>query len=400
MTSFRYQAINGDGVQLDGTIAAVDEREAQRELKRRGLVPLSVELAFEERRPKKRGGNASRREVITVISELATLLDAGLPIADALVALADGAPRPVLAQGLTEIARRLKRGDRIPASFRVGLPGLPDYAYLLVEAGDQTGQLAGALKDAFKQLDYDERVRQDLRQALTYPLFLMGAGVAAVAFILTVVVPRFSTMFGSRFNELPFLSQIVMTAGLFANDNWPWLLATMAVAGLGLVALFRHPAVRMGFFEFSLRIPVIGPWLLAVETARWANVLATLLANRVPLMTALELSALSLSARSMVERLEQVRRVVRGGAPLSKALADYAQFDPAAVGLIKVGERAGNLPQMLASLGAMLDEQSRAQMKRVLTLIEPVAILTIGGVIGVFVTAIILAITSVNILPI
>jgi general secretion pathway protein F len=174
----------------------------------------------------------------------------------------------------------------------------------------------------------------------------------------------------------------------------------MAVAGLGLVALFRHPAVRMGFFEFSLRIPVIGPWLLAVETARWANVLATLLANRVPLMTALELSALSLSARSMVERLEQVRRVVRGGAPLSKALADYAQFDPAAVGLIKVGERAGNLPQMLASLGAMLDEQSRAQMKRVLTLIEPVAILTIGGVIGVFVTAIILAITSVNILPI
>jgi len=399
MTSFRYQAINGDGVQLDGTIAAADEREAQRELKRRGLVPLVVEQAAVERQSKGRGGNASRREVITVISEMATLLDAGLPIADALVALADGAPRPVLAQGLTEIARRLKRGDRIPASFRVGLPGLPDYAYLLVEAGDQTGQLASALKDAVKQLDYDERVRQDMRQALTYPLFLVGAGVAAVAFILTVVVPRFSTMFGSRFSELPFLSQIVMTAGLFAHENWPWLLAAIAVAGLGAVALFRRPAVRMAAFELALHVPVVGRWLLSVETARWANVLATLLANRVPLLNALELSSMSLSARSMVERLEQVRRVVRGGASLSRALADYTQFDPAAVGLVKVGERAGNLAQMLNSLGAMLDEQSRAQMKRVLTLIEPVAILTIGGVIGVFVTAIILAITSVNTLP-
>jgi general secretion pathway protein F len=313
--------------------------------------------------------------------------------------LADGTERPGMAEGLGEVARRLKRGDRIPPAFRAGLPGLPEYAYLLIEAGDQTGQLAQALKDAVQQLDYQERVRQDLRQALTYPLFLVGAGIAAVIFILTVVVPRFSIMFGARFSELPFLSQVVMTAGLYVHDNWLWLLIASCAAAAAATLALRQPATRMALLEIAMRVPIVGPWLMSIETARWANVLATLLANRVALLTALELATMSVGARSLAERLDQVKRVVRGGAALSRALADYTPFDSAAVGLVKVGERAGNLAQMLKSLGQMLDDQSRARMKRVLALIEPAAILAIGGVIGVFVTAIILAITSVNTLP-
>ncbi len=401
MSSFRYEAISSDGSQLDGTIAATDEREAHRELKRRGLTALSIERTGEVRGKTKgrRGGRVTQRDLITIVAEFATLLQAGLPIADALAALADAASKPMLADGLTEISRRLKRGDRVPAAIRAGLPGLPEYAYLLIEAGDRTGQLAQALKDTAKQLDYDERVRQDLRQALTYPLFLVAAGVAAVIFILTVVVPRFSTMFGARFNELPLLSQIVMSAGLFAKDNWQWLLIAAAVVAVGGAILLRRPEVRMAIAEAGLRIPVIGPWLLNIETARWANVLATLLANRVALMDALDLAGKSVGVRSLAERLDQVKRVVRGGAALSRALTDYTPFDAAAIGLVRVGEKAGNMPQMLGSLGAMLDEQSRARMKRVLALIEPVAILMIGGIIGVFVTAIILAITSVNTLP-
>ncbi|MBI1778297.1 MAG: type II secretion system F family protein [Proteobacteria bacterium] len=400
MSSFRYQAVNSDGVQLEGMIAAPDEREAQRELKRRNLTPLAIKPAEEVQARVKRGrASVSRRGQITVLSELATLLEAGLPIADALTALADGVERPGMAHGLAEIARRLKRGDRIPPAFRAGLPGLPEFAYLLIEAGDQTGQLAQALKDAVQQLDYQERVRQDLRQALTYPLFLVGAGVAAVIFILTVVVPRFSAMVGARFNELPYISQVVMTAGQFIHDNWLWLLIAAASGAAGIALALRQPATRMALLELAIRIPIIGPWLLSVETARWANVLATLLANRVPLLTALDLAAMSVDARSLAERLDQVKRVVRGGTALSRALTDYTPFDAAAIGLVKVGERAGNLAQMLTSLGKMLDDQSRARMKRVLALIEPAAIVIIGGVIGVFVTAIILAITSVNTLP-
>ena len=402
MHRFRYQAISTDGSQLDGTIAASDEREAHRELKRRGLTTLSIERTGDTRAKKGRtgrSGRVSQRDLITIVAEFSTLLQAGLPIADALSALADATGKPSLAEGLEDISRRLKRGDRVPAAVRAGLPGLPEYAYLLIEAGDRTGQLANALKDTAKQLDYDEHVRQDLRQALTYPLFLVTAGIAAVAFILTVVVPRFSTMFGARFNELPLLSQAVMSAGLFANDNWQWLLVVAAISGIGIAAALRRPEVRMVISEAGLRIPVLGPWLLNIETARWANVLATLLANRVALMDALDLAGKSVGVRSLAERLEQVKRVVRGGAALSRALADYTPFDAAAIGLVRVGERAGNMPQMLASLGAMLDEQSRARMKRVLALIEPIAILMIGGIIGVFVTAIILAITSVNTLP-
>ena len=394
MTSFLYEAINPDGSLLKGQVEARDLKDASRELKRRGLVPIALDPA--KVRAKSRARGLGIRERMLAIGELAMLVEAGVPLAEALPSLADRGDDGPLARAFAEMDRQLKRGRSIPDALRAGFPELPAYVFQLVEAGAETGALGSALKDAAQQMEVEDRFNQELRNALTYPIVLVLAGVSAVLFIFTAVVPRFAAMFAGKMDALPALSRWVMTIGVFVNDN---LLLTLAAAA-GIIALavlgLRRPEIRASLFEGALRAPALGPWLTEQEIARWAGMMAKLLSNKVALMRALELSRGALRSQHLARQMTQVERVVRGGASLSRAIADNTRFDATSLNLIRVGERAGQLAEMLGSLAALHERTSKDRLKRVLSLIEPAAILLIGGVIGVFLIAIILAITSVN----
>jgi general secretion pathway protein F len=395
MTSFRYEAINPDGTLLKGQVEARDIKDATRELKRRGLTPIALDEA-KTRALRRRARTLGPRERMLAISELAMLVEAGVPLAEALPTLAERGVDDPLARAFTEMDRQLKRGRPILEALRAGFPELPAYVFQLVEAGAETGELGAALKDASLQMEAEDKMRQEMRNALIYPMVLICAGVGAVLFIFTAVVPRFSAMFAGRMHELPALSRWVLGVGVMVNDN---LAASLLVAA-GLLALLvlvlRRPETRQRLFELALRLPAIGSWLTEQEIARWAGMMAKLLANKVALMRALELARGALKSAVLAQQMNQVERTVRGGAALSRALGDNTRFDATSLNLIRVGERAGQLAEMLGSLAALHERISRDRMKRVLSLIEPAAILIIGGVIGVFVTAIILAITSVN----
>lgn len=395
MTSFRYEAINPDGTLLKGEVEARDVRDASRELKRRGLTPVVLDPA-KVRALKRRGRPLGVREHLLAISELAMLVEAGVPLTEALPTLAERGDDGEIARAFTEMDRQLKRGRPILDALRAGFPGLPPYVFQLVEAGGETGALGSALKDATLQMEAEHRLSQEFRNALTYPIVLVVAGIGAVLFIFTAVVPRFAAMFAGKMGELPALSRWVLGVGVFVNDNL--LLTLLGLAGfVGMAVLaLRQTETRRRLFELALLAPAIGPWLIEQEIARWAGMMAKLLANKVPLMRALELARGALRSTRLAQQMSQVERVVRGGAALSRAIADNARFDATSLNLIRVGERAGQLAGMLGSLAALHERASRDRLKRVLSLIEPAAILLIGGVIGVFVTAIILAITSVN----
>ena len=394
MTSFLYEAINPDGSLLKGQVEARDLKDASRELKRRGLTPIALDPA--KARTKGRQRDLGVRERMLAVGELAMLVEAGVPLAEALPSLADRGDDGPLTRAFAEMDRQLKRGRSILEALRSGFPELPAYVFQLVEAGAETGALGSALKDAAQQMEAEDRLNQELRNALTYPIVLVLAGVGAVLFIFTAVVPRFAAMFAGKMDALPALSRWVMNIGVFVNDN---LLLTLsgAVGAIALAVLgLRRPEVRARLFEGALRLPALGPWLTEQEIARWAGMMAKLLANKVALMRALELSRGALRSQLLARQMNQVERVVRGGASLSRAIADNTRFDATSLNLIRVGERAGQLAEMLGSLAALHERTSRDRLKRVLSLIEPAAILLIGGVIGVFVVAIILAITSVN----
>jgi general secretion pathway protein F len=407
MASFQYEAVNAEGAVLEGRLDARDVRDAQRALKQRGLTPLAINAGGGKDRDAparfrfwRRDNRLSAKDHIIAVSELATLVEAGVSLGEALPALAERDGDPKLADAFAEMERRLKRGQPVPEALRAGLPDLPEYVYQLTEAGAETGKLGQALRDAANQMDYEDRLRRDVRNALTYPMVLVAAGIAAVLFIFVAVVPRFAVMFAGRFHELPWLSRAVLGIGLWVNDNLPLALLAACLSVASVVATWRVRSVRQWALDTSIKIPIVGPWLVESEMARWAGMMAKLLGNRVSLMRALQMARSSLAVTGFVDQMNQVERFVRGGGALSTGLADYTRFDATSVNLVRVGERAGNLPSMLQSLAAMHDNASRDRMKRVLLLIEPAAILLIGGVIGVFITAVILAITSVNQIPI
>jgi general secretion pathway protein F len=397
---FQYQALHDDGRLVSGLIEAPSERVAHRDLLKRGVHPTAIAAAAP--RPgltlRQRRGLAPRNHTM-ILKQLSTLLEGGVPIAEAATALAEATDHPALAAAYASLNAGLRRGETFPAAFAACFPTIPEHIHRMIAAGDLSGRLAEALADAAAETEHAAKIRTELRQALVYPAFLVGFGCLAVIFIFLVVVPRFAAIFRGKFDKLPLLSYLVIAFGMWFRENLALALALLVgaalVAGYGLT----RPRTREVMRDLLSRLPILRGWLHDVEIARWAAVLARLLENRVPLIQSLELARGVLRGRTMQSHLGQVERDVRSGTALATALDRSAFLAGPALTLIRVGERSGNLAGMVRSIAGMYDEAVRNRTRVALSIIEPLAIILIGGVIGLIATAIFLAITSINQVP-
>jgi len=399
-----YRALTAAGELRQGVVTAHDEASALRELLHQDLRPLSVRPpAGVSNAPALRTGSASaaRRRATAVdrgglVQELATLLGAGISLAEALPSLAQAYAAHALGPSLAGLDRDVRAGQRFSEALARSQLGLPPYVVALAEAGEAGGELAGALRDAAVQMEHERRIGQELRNALVYPAVLVLSGVLAVLVIFVGVVPRFASLLKSSRADVPALSRAVIEAGLFVKQN----LLAFGLSGTALVLVvavaLSRPNVRAALFDALSRAPVVGPWLLRLEIGRWTTVLGQLLANRVPIINALALSSGAVRLRRLRDDLAAAPRELERGRTLSDVLGGLDWFPPTRLNLVRVGERSGELPRMLGVLGAMETDAARTLQKRALALIEPAAILLIGGVIGFIMVAVMMAITSLN----
>jgi general secretion pathway protein F len=397
MAQYRYKAFSSEGAALEGMVNAQSEREAARQLERRGLSVVSVEplAALGRGRSGVRVARLRQRDLILALHELSTLLGAGVGLAEAVTAQGRSAHHPRLVAAFDAVATGLRRGQAFSAALEAADLPLPRYVLTLVRSGEKSGLLGRALQDAVGQMEYDQTVRGEIRQALTYPAVLICAGLGAVVMMFTFVVPKFATLL-KRADDLPLLASAVLNTGMFLRQ-WYWAVLLLLVGVVaGVARILRDPAKRAQWLEGLERLPVLGTWRVESETATWARVLATLLSNRVALMEALGLAQESVLAPGRRARLEEVARNVRSGVPLADALEEQQTLTATGYNLVRVGERSGELPAMLQSLARLCQEAGRARMKQFLALLEPAAILLIGGAIGLIMIGIILAITSAN----
>ena len=393
---YKYQAIDADKQEVSGILTAQAEREAARQLQRRNLTPLSLTPIGTKTRTRGKIGKPKQRDIIIVLHELATLLESEVALIEAVESLANSSHHPFITQIFTDIAAQLRQGIAFSAALQTSPLTLPWYLTQLVEAGELTGQLAPALRDGVEQMEYEARVTGEMRNAMIYPIILIVSGIAAVLMIFTVVVPRFAGILKNRGDDIPALAQFVLGTGMFFNTYFEWIMGAIGVLVIVIVYLFSQAHLRGKVKDVTATLPILGVWIIEAETARWAAMMGTLLANRVSLLRALELAAQGIKLPSLNAKLSQVSKAVKGGTSLSQALQDNDALTPTGHNLIRAGERAGELPRMLRSLAKLLEESGRMRMKRFLLLIEPIAILVIGGIIGVIITGVILAITSVN----
>jgi general secretion pathway protein F len=396
---FQFQALQPDGRLVSGQLEADSPRGAYRDLLRRGIQPSSIVVAAGQQRGKRLRRKARTRDYTYVLKELHALIRGGVPVAEAVSALAEASAHPALARACSELNAGLRRGEKFSLAFSRCFPRFPSYIHRIVEAGEMSGRLAEALADAAGETEHQARIRAELRNALVYPAFLVAAGILAIVFIFLVVVPRFAVMFHGKFDALPMLSYIVIVGGLWLRGHMLTAGIIVLLAGFAGAYVWRNEAWRARGLDALYRMPLLRDWLVEIETARWAAVLARLLENRVPLMQSLELARTALRNPDIRLRLGQVERSVRSGGALAVALADNRFLPATALSLIRVGERSGTLAEMVRSVTEIYEEIVRNRIKAVLSILEPAAIVIIGAVVGLVAVAIFLAITAVNKLP-
>ena len=394
MPEYDYEIVDSNGQASKGRVEAASRADVVRQLSRDGQTVVAVN---EHRAPALGGLRRGLRaqDVNIAFNELATLLESGVALGDAVTAQGRGTHHPRLAAAFDGMSRDLMRGQSYLEVLRASDLPLADYVYQLVEAGERSGRLAEALRGAVEQMEYDLRVASDIRGALAYPAILIVAGIAAVLVVFTFVVPQFSNLLESA-EELPFLASAVLNTGAWFNANgWFLALSVAAVAAVGAV-LMRREGFRRGLTDVVATLPLVRGWFSEVDTAKWASVMGAMLASRVELMDALGLASRGVRISRRKELLDRASDDVRSGVALSAALEKQDALTPTGYNLIRVGEQSGRLAEMMRALAKLYEENSARRMRRVLTFIEPAAVLLIGGFLGTIMIGMILAITSVN----
>jgi general secretion pathway protein F len=394
--NFLYKAVDAQGFSQQGSLEARDENGVIDTLMGRGLTPLSISPQVVEK-PQSAGlqtGKVKFEDLSSLIRELATLLQAGVGLVDAFETLREGTRQLNLIEPLNAIVRSLHAGQSLSAALASAKLEFPHYIFALAKAGEATGQMAPCLKSAAEQMEFDIRLRNETKEAMTYPVILLLSGVLAITFIFAFVVPRFSTLLEGKGVDLPLLSVWVLQSGNFVNDHWMQMAVAVAVCVALLWALSKDVKTTNAMRAIAVSLPVIGPWVIAGETARWTSMLSVLLTGRVPMLTAVELAASSVVLDATKNMLSLVGTDVRAGKSLSEAVGERPLLEPSALTMLRVGEKSGELPQMMLHVAEASATRLRTIQRRVVTLMEPLSILFIGLVLGTIMIGVVLAMTS------
>ena len=405
MPQFRYKAVSAAGETLEGEMEAPDQAAVVRRLQSAGHLPISADSVagdgsgsflsrdlFARRR-------ANRRDVQMLTRELATLVQAGLPLDRSLEILIDLSEEPVVRSLLEAILESISGGASL-ADAMADRPGIfPRYYLSMIQAGEAGGTLDVVLARLSEFMERSQAMRETVRSALIYPVILVVMSLAAVVILLSVVVPRFRPLFEDAGAALPVSTQIVVGLGDAFAAYWWLMLAVALVAGLVLRWQLARPAFRLRWDLMLLSLPLLGDVIVRAEVARFARTLGTLIGNGVSLLAALTLATNTVGNRGLVEVLEDVSDAVRQGRPLTEPLLQSGRFPPLAIHLTRVGEETGQLEGMLLKVAEIYDQEVGRAIERMLALLVPVLTIVLGLVIAGIIGSILVAILSVYQLP-
>jgi general secretion pathway protein F len=401
MPAYRYEALDPQGRTQQDLIEADSERSARQQLRARQWVPLSVTAVVAHRAPgvsrsllHPRVFNATTRTVWT--RQLAGLLVAGLPLERALTALMDESPDRRQQELLAQLRSEVNGG----APFAVALSGAPrefdEVFRAVVAAGEQTGSLGQVLERLADDQEAQQALKAKLLAATLYPAIVSLLSVVIVVFLVTYVVPQVASVFAGSKRSLPGLTVLMLGISDFLRHQGWLLLALLAVAGLGLHLALKVPALALQADAAWLRLPLVGRLARGYNSARFAGTLAMLSGAGVPILKSLQAAADTLSNRAMKDDALKALAQVREGAPLASALADKRRFPGLLAMFARLGEQTGNLPQMLQRAAQQLGGEVQRRAMALATVLEPLLIVAMGGLVMLIVLAVLLPIIQLN----
>lgn len=423
MPQFRYESLAQDGRARAGVLDAVNRAAALRQLTQRGETPTVIEALSDRQakslgasthgaRPAGAGGSVgllesigiarrrptlSRGELASFMRELATAIEAGLPMMQALRTVRRQAPKRAYAEILDHLIARVEAGAPLyQAAREYGRP-FDDMIIGMLRAADASGKMGDVMLQLADLLDRSVELRREVLGATIYPGIIFGLIIASIAVIVTVIAPKLIEPLQAAADfPIPWPTMIVMQLAEFAQQYWMHAIAAI----IGLVLFGRWwinvPANRLWFDRFVLRIPLVGRLLRDVAVARFTRTLGTLIAAGLPILDALRITAATLGNKALEVAVEEVSEKVTSGAALADPLERSGLFPPLLVQIVNLGERSGRLETMLLHAAGAFDRQVNNTIKMFTKALPPVIIVTLAPIVAFILAAILLPMLSVQ----
>lgn len=385
---FNYRAVSQDGQVIEGTFEADSETEVVTMLRSNNSIPLKIEQDIDtEKQIHIFKSKIKKRDLAIFCRQFYTMLDAGLGIVSVLDILANQTENLTLKESIQELHEEVQKGLALSDAMKQQSNIYPELLVNMVEAGEVSGNLDTIMLRMAVHYEKDYKLENKVKSALIYPIALIIVSVGVIIFMLTFVMPTFMEMFEQGGQELPALTQTLISISDFIRSKGYILLIALIAIIFG-IRTFKQTENGRDFFDgLKIRIPGVKKMNTKIITARFTRTLSTLMASGISLVQSLQMVGKAIGNSVIEKRIINSVEEIRKGMTLSNAINNIEIFPPMVDSMVKIGEESGSLDEMLAKTADFYDEEVEVSIERMTTAMEPILIVLMAGVVGFIVIA-------------
>jgi general secretion pathway protein F len=401
VAAFAYKALDTKGKNKTGVLEGDNARQIRQQLRDQGLIPLEMEQVSERERKTSNSWSflkpkISAADLALLTRQMATLIESALPIEEALLAVAEQCEKPRQKNMMMAVRSKVVEGHGMAESM-AEFPHVFDELYrAMVAAGEKSGHLDTVLNRLADYTEKRQQTRSQITQALVYPVIMLFFAMGIVLLLLTVVVPKIVSQFDHMGQDLPTITQILISVSSWLQSYGLFLGIAIVVLVILLKRLLQQPLMKKRYHKFILGMPVLGKVSKGLNTARFARTLSILTASAVPLLESMRISSDVLENLHIKQAVAQAATNVKEGSSLRASLENTRMFPPMMMHMIASGERSGELTQMLGRAADNQDREFESLVAVSLKIFEPVLIVSMAAVVLFIVMAILQPILALN----
>ena len=392
MMDFEYVSLDKTGKEIRGVLSANTVQEAKLKLKESGLVIVKIE-------PKKESLFSQNQKIkdddlYTIAKEMSVLLNSGIVLDRAIKMVIDSIEQEKLKIFLEGILKDVKGGKALSDAFEDKKMFDP-LVITMLKVGETTGNLKDAFDNIAQYTDFRIKFRNEIRNAMAYPMFLVFASFVTLVAIFKLIIPRFFSIFGSNPKHLPFISRILYEFSKSLNTKTE-VIFTLIIIGIYLLSKYFKLNLYQRLTNYFIYTPILGTLIIQIELSKFCYAMYAMLKNGVEFIKALDLATNVIKNDFIKEDFKKTSPKIKEGKSIGEAFEELSFVPPIFKGMIKVGDESGNMKDMFYELYALFDEKLKNTIKRVLSLVEPVIITVMGLVVGTIVVSLMLTVMNVS----
>jgi len=408
MPTYSYKATDSAGKIVKGTLEAPQERGVVATLQDMGYIPITISLAERDRRRLDLDlskniisifKGISTKDVVSFTQDLSALLEAGLQVDRALSTLIDVAEKEKFKEVIKDVLKTVQEGSYLSDALAKHSRVFSTFYVNMVRAGEAGGVLEAVLGRLGDFLESSQDLRDYIKSAMVYPVFLVFVGGISIIILLTFVIPKFSIIFSDMGQSIPLATRFLIGFSEILRTYWLIILGGFGAIYFFLRRYIKTTAGRLRLDQYKMNLPVGRELIKKIEVARFARTLGTLTKSGVPILQALNLVNEIIGNQAIARSMGKIYERVKEGEMLAKPLGEAGIFPPLAIQMITVGEETGRLDEMLLRVAETYEKVVRNMVKRFISLLEPAMILAMGLVVGFIVISMLMAIFSMSEMP-